>query len=194
MFGSHDAVGLDGRLSFDRYTRYGAYGFGETESLVDNWIQPSKVEWDEVDWGELQRQCVKRNANRYTNFSKDGTIVKAANVHIPPESRTVVLIRSYTGKEYSENDKHVIRSMVTELALQSGGEYEVVLFVHVRDDNIPVEREDVYEQVLKENVPKEFWGITKLWNMPSASARYPFIDPSVVECVRDKRYPLCLFF
>ncbi|TQB69431.1 hypothetical protein MPDQ_001867 [Monascus purpureus] len=184
MFGSHKAVGLDGRISFDRYTRYGAYGFGESESSVDNWMKPEKVEWDQVDWGTLQEECLERNADRFPDPYKNadqsypsGT----SNLHIPPQSRTAVLIRSYTGKVYSENDKQVIRSMITELALQSGGEYEVVLLVHVRDDNIPIDDPEVCQQVLRENVPQEFWGITTLWNMPTAAARYPLVDPALVD-------------
>lgn len=184
IFGSYEALGLDSRLSFDRYTRYGPYGFGEQESSVNNWIKPSKVNWDDVDWGLLQRQCVERNADRYARTEEDADDSfpeGVRNFHIPPEPRTVVLIRTYTGKTYSENDKHLIRSLVTELSLQTGGEYDVVLLTHVRDNEIPIENDDIYQQVLEEHIPKEFWGITKLWTVPIVAARYPLLDPSVVE-------------
>ena len=183
MFGSHEALGIDGRISFDRYTRYGAYGFAEDESGVDNWFKPEKVNWDLVDWGALQQSCLERNADRFPNLyiDMDPTTSGTKNAHLLPQSRTAILIRSYTGKEYSENDKYVIRSMIAELALQSGGEYEIVLLVHVRDDTIPIENPVVYQDVLKENVPQEFWGITTLWNVPTVSSRYPSIDPALLE-------------
>ena len=182
IFGSHDAVGWDSGVSFDRYGRYGAYGFGEGEMAVENWAKPSKVEWDQVDWGSLTRECVANNADRYVSPSPDidmdappGT----RNVEVRPQPRTAILVRSYTGKIYSENDKQSLRAMVQELTLQSGGEYEVVLFVHVRDDSLEIHDPDVYLQVLRENIPQEFWGITELWSMPTVQSRYPAVDPTL---------------
>ncbi|PLN80335.1 hypothetical protein BDW42DRAFT_194595 [Aspergillus taichungensis] len=175
-FGSHDALGLDGDISFDRYTRYGAYGFGQDETGVENWIKPKKVDWNLVNWGQLQDKCYKRNADRYA----PKTPIKTPDKRIAPEPRTAVLIRTYIGKEYSENDIYVLRSLVTELSLQSGGEYSVFLLLHVKDDQIPIESEDVARQIIKENVPREFWDITVLWNVPMVASRYP-LDPSVVD-------------
>lgn len=172
MFGSHDAVGWDAQLSFDRYTRYGAYGFGENDT-VDNWARPSKVDWENVSWGDLQTQCVAENAGRF-----DAGALQSA---IAPEARTVVLIRTYTGKEYSDNDMINIRAMVTELALQSGGQYEVVLLVHVKDETISLEGSK--DRLLRENVPREFWGIARFWNMPTEVAGYPELNPELMEYV-----------
>lgn len=110
MLGSHEAVRLDGGLSFDRYTRYGAYGFGEGEAAVENWIKPSRVDWDELNWGELQRRCVNRNADRFDKA--DGSTVTPS---ITPEPRSAVLIRTYVGKKFSANDVYSIRSIINEL-------------------------------------------------------------------------------
>lgn len=98
-----------------------------------------------------------------------------------PEKRTAILIRSYTDKQYSENDKQVLRSMVQELSLQSGGEYEIFLLVHVKDDSIPINEEEVRVQVLQDNIPPEFWNMTILWNVPMVSARYNKLDPKVLK-------------
>ncbi|KAH3241187.1 hypothetical protein KXW31_008105, partial [Aspergillus fumigatus] len=134
MFGSYDAVGLDGQISFDRYTRYGAYGFGEDEESVPYWTKPSKVSWNQIRWGQLQKQCVERNAKRFMKEASTDTGSEIPHPDLPAEERSAVLIRTYLGKEYSENDLHVIRSMVMELALQTGGEFEVVLLLHVKDE------------------------------------------------------------
>lgn len=81
------------------------------------------------------------------------------------EKREAILLRSYTGKEYTENDKQVIRAMISELTLKSGGEYEVFLLVHVKDRNLRIfDDPDTYQYVLQENIPAEFHGLTVLWN------------------------------
>ncbi|PYI04603.1 hypothetical protein BO78DRAFT_462447 [Aspergillus sclerotiicarbonarius CBS 121057] len=174
MLGSHDAIGFDGALSFDRYSRYGAYGFGENETLVANWMRPTKVDWDQVNWGQLQEQCLQRNADRFAP-GKAGS----SDGHL--ETRTAVLIRTFTDREYTDNDIHVIRSMVTELSLQSGGEYDVILFLHVKDPRVPIHKPDVYRQVVEASVPKEFWDMTVLWKEPAVAFRYPNLDSSITD-------------
>lgn len=81
------------------------------------------------------------------------------------ENRTAILLRSYTGKKYTENDKQIIRALITELSLKSGGEYEVFLLVQVKDNSQDIfgSRKD-HLQVLFEHVPVEFHGLTVLWN------------------------------
>lgn len=94
---------------------------------------------------------------------------------IAPEARTAVLIRTYIGKTYSDNDMQTIRSLISELSLQSGGEYTIILLLHVKDGEIEIEKEDVYQEVVEKNVPKEFWDMTVLWNIPIVSKRYPHL-------------------
>ena len=185
-------IGVDGKLSYDRYTRYAAYGYGEDDTSSD-WIRPSKVDWESVNWGKLQQECVQINAGRYNTtaasdssglsswFSRRSRPTNLINPEAAPEKRTAILIRSYTDKQYSENDKQVIRSMVQELSLQSGGEYEVFLLVHVKDDSIPIDQEDAYEQVLRDHIPPEFWNMTILWNVAMVSKRYNKLDPAVLK-------------
>lgn len=82
-----------------------------------------------------------------------------------PENRTAILLRSYTGKKYTENDKQFIRALVSELSLKSGGEYEVYLLVQVKDSKLRIfDDPETYQYVLTENVPAEFQGMTVLWN------------------------------
>jgi hypothetical protein len=146
-----------------------------------------------VNWGQLQQECVHANAGRFnTTAPNEGSGLAAwfqhkakpanlLNQEIKPETRTAILIRSYTDKVYSENDKQVIRSMVQELSLQSGGEYEVFLLVHVKDDNVPIHQKEIYEKVLNDNIPQEFWNMTILWSMPMVSERYNKLDPKVMK-------------
>lgn len=89
------------------------------------------------------------------------------------EARTAILLRSYTGMEYTDNDKQVVRAMVTELNLKSGGQFQVFLLVHSKnkDDRI-FDDPEAYQSVLHSAVPAEFHGITVLWNDEQMSKIY----------------------
>ncbi|KAI1325125.1 hypothetical protein F5Y16DRAFT_378897 [Xylariaceae sp. FL0255] len=94
------------------------------------------------------------------------------------EARTVILLRTYTGKEYNENDKQIIRALITELSLRTGGLYQVYLFVHVKDSAYAIwDDEGTYQYVLQQNVPPEFRDIAILWNDEAVQAMYPKLDP-----------------
>ncbi|KAI8633883.1 hypothetical protein F5Y19DRAFT_256731 [Xylariaceae sp. FL1651] len=94
------------------------------------------------------------------------------------EARTAVLLRTYTGKEYNENDKQIIRALITELSLRTGGVYQVYLFVHVKDNAYAIwDDEGTYQYVLQQNVPAEFRDIAVLWNDEATQAMYPKLDP-----------------
>ncbi|OAA68067.1 hypothetical protein SPI_00262 [Niveomyces insectorum RCEF 264] len=90
------------------------------------------------------------------------------------EPRTAILLRSYTGKEYTENDRYIIRSLVSELALRSGGEYQVFLLVHVKEPGVDLLADRrAYEAQRRAAVPPEFRGMTLLWNDAAVRDRYP---------------------
>ncbi|KAI0388627.1 hypothetical protein F5Y17DRAFT_452117 [Xylariaceae sp. FL0594] len=94
------------------------------------------------------------------------------------EPRTAILLRTYTGKDYNENDKQVIRALITELSLRTGGLYQVFLFVHVRDNAYAIwDDEGTYQYVLQTSVPAEFRDIAILWNDEATQAMYPRLDP-----------------
>ncbi|PHH88928.1 hypothetical protein CDD83_6875 [Cordyceps sp. RAO-2017] len=198
-FGSYDALKIDPNLCWERDTRLGPFGLTEQKKKVGGEYKP--VDWDNVNWGDLQQRCLKLNAARFDmNRSKKNEYLNtypetaqpaapsqkqpkpqqsgesdAARSRAAPrdettrapvkEQRTAVLLRSYTGKTYTENDKQVIRSLVSELNLKTGGEYEVFLLVHSKDRDVRIfDDQETYLSVLRENVPDEFRGMTVLWN------------------------------
>ncbi|KAI3541045.1 hypothetical protein CABS01_12758 [Colletotrichum abscissum] len=184
-FGSFDIFNMDGNLCYERESRLGPYG--HTLQLKANSLP---VNWDSVDWGSLQENCVKQNAARFgtgkpnafvdTVYGTSGTAQrrevradggvmevpnKLSTTSAGTESRTAVLLRTFTGKRYTENDKQAIRSLISELSLRSGGEYQVFLLLHVHDRSVNLKGDKTaYQHVLDEHVPREFHGITKLWN------------------------------
>ncbi|KAJ0350921.1 hypothetical protein KNSL1_003590 [Colletotrichum chrysophilum] len=183
-FGSFDVLNMDGNICYERDTRLGPYG-----------VQPQlskaglRIDWDNINWGDLQEKCVERNAARFDD-GKPNEYIKTAYPDIAEkygneiedvekrgftkskeskvkkaDTRTAVLLRSYTGKKYSENDKQVIRALISELSLRSGGEFQVFLLLHVREQELDILNDEAtYQYVLNEHVPLEFHGITKLWN------------------------------
>ncbi|KAF2646929.1 hypothetical protein P280DRAFT_21741 [Massarina eburnea CBS 473.64] len=206
--GGYDVIGLDKDVCFDRYSRYGPYGFGDDEfpEEVKNWKAPATVpQWNKVRWGDLQNNCLKRNAQRFRPGARSPTL-KIPSTTLPnPESassafatptdtargnmenrgtadspkyhhRTAVLIRAWTGYQYEENDITAIRAMISELSLQSGGEYQVFLYVHVKDRNLKIfENRALYNQVLRQNVPEELRSIAILWSEAIFPSWYPAV-------------------
>lgn len=94
---------------------------------------------------------------------------------ITTQSRTAVLMRTHTNQHYTENDKQNLRAMVTELSLRSGGEYQVFLLVQVKNDTLPISSDRTANNQALENVPKEFWNMTVLWNDAQMREQYPLI-------------------
>ncbi|KAM3494821.1 hypothetical protein MY3957_001952 [Beauveria namnaoensis] len=116
---------------------------------------------------------VQNGDSQSTDAGWSDTMTVEATSQYKKENRTALLLRSYTGKRYTENDKQNIRALITELALRSGGEYEVFLLLQVKDASKDIFGSQTdYRQVLSEHVPVEFHGITVLWNDQSVNEIY----------------------
>lgn len=222
-FGAYDTLDIDRNLCYERETKLAQFGL-----VLQLDADRRLLEWDNVNWGELQRQCGERNKARFgTNGPKNQYLAiyleesespadepsqsnldnpkapaadelrsekpprhrhkrqrasqfqllsnntKAA-VDVQQESRTAVLLRSYTGREYTENDKQVIRSLISELSLRSGGEYEVYLLVQVKGkfDHDDLSNKTIHDLVLQD-IPLEFQNMTILWNDLQVQSMYP---------------------
>ena len=192
--GSAESVGLDSNLCFDRYNLYGPYGLGqeETESPA-HWQRPKQTpKWHQVDWGRLQDQCLAENQDRFDKkapqpvSSRHTTDPPRGHDEMPPptpsssprrHSRTALLIRTWEGYAYTENDLETIRALVTELSLRSGGEYEVVLFINIKNKELDIFNDDqVYRDTVAANAPAEFRNITMLWSERVLENWYPSME------------------
>ncbi|KAJ4163795.1 hypothetical protein LMH87_005502 [Akanthomyces muscarius] len=77
--GSYELLNLPEDICFERYGRYGPYGFGyssrmgglgtgehsENEGAELVWDSRPHVDFREVDWAEAQRRCLHSNAHRF---------------------------------------------------------------------------------------------------------------------------------
>ncbi|KAK5133930.1 hypothetical protein LTR08_007159 [Meristemomyces frigidus] len=192
--GDADVTGIDLNYCFDRYNRYGPYGYGQDDpAYAEDWQRPeAQPDWSGVHWGQLQDQCLVANKERYaltarqpvelapgkempedardSQFAQEPTVTRGVTYH----QRTALLIRTWEGYDYTENDLQAIRALVTELSLLSGGEYQVFLFVNVKDINADIfNNQQVYDDILKQNVPRELQSISILWNERICEEWYP---------------------
>lgn len=197
MVGSADALGLEMGVCLDRVQRWGPYGYNPLQQSP-----VTHVDWKQVNWGELQNRCIDENKSRWAP-SKQQLVAqtpdfRAGGKSIPTKSgwheeirqeeettdqgkqeyhsRTAVLIRTWEGYDYSENDIIAIRAIVTELSLRSGGEYQVFLFVNIKDTSKPIYTDSkAYKEMLEKHVPQELRSIAVLWNEDMCKWMYPFI-------------------
>lgn len=184
VFGSYEAWNLNNSLCTDRYSQYSAYGYGDE----------NKETWASVNLGNLQQDCLARNAERYQHHNPDekvSTLDKMYDVHenenesstlqdsFGPDyhPRTAVILRSWVNKIYTPNDLHFIRSMVMELSLLSGAEYEVILLVDATGTELPnpTDKEGM-DQFKKEHLPEELQDIAVFFNENILADWYPKID------------------
>lgn len=192
--GEANVTGIDLDHCFDRYNRLGPYGYGQSErSYVGDWQRPvAKPDWLGVRWGQLQDQCLVANKERYAptarqptelapgkDMPNDHTQLQTADETTDTQQakhhhRTALLIRTWEGYDYTDNDLQAIRALITELSLLSGGEYQVFLFVNVKDKNADIfNNQQVYDDIIKQNVPRELQSIAVLWNERICEEWYP---------------------
>lgn len=231
--GSYELLNLPEDICFERFGRYGPYGFGysltsgglgtgengESEGSAAVWSETAKVDYRKVDWADVQRRCYQSNAGRFKSLpSKTATphgffiqdpvssapdevdqvavgldareIADDSSVAAPAttpgakadsdggfsksvktvpdaekKARTAVVIRCWDEYLFREDDIANIRSIIAELALASGGRYDVHLLVQVKNDAAhPVWADhEAYERRINETIPVEFRGLVTLW-------------------------------
>jgi hypothetical protein len=154
----------------DRYVQLEKIGSIEDE------INPHKKKNDQFDPIEDDSsrgysRDVSNPHNDSTHSTRPKTIADESVAK--PKSRTALLLRAYSGKKYTENDKQNIRSLVSELSLRSGGEYQVFLLVQIKN-GLPFTEESLHA-----DLPKEFWDMAVPWNDEQMSELYPLIPPEV---------------
>ena len=192
VFGSYNASGLDGTVSFDRIGRYQAYGIDQFEQPDPNAAaMPSKVDWDAVDWGLLQAKCAGANQDRFkivqqrrrdsygsirrilSDPIRHNETAEMPTRNVQTTKRTAILLRVWTGANWTADAVINLRAMISEASLSSGGKYQVFILLHIKDDRLPIfVAEDEPTNVIRANVPPEFHSITVVWNHAQTRSLY----------------------
>lgn len=114
---------------------------------------------------------------KYTNST--GNKPPKSPPHRSLISRTVVLIRTWWDYNYDDEDLMFLRALISELSVQSGGEYTIHFLVHVKDDNKQIWSDDAtYQEVLDNALPAEFKGMGTLWSERQMGLIYGGLEES----------------
>jgi hypothetical protein len=229
--GSYELLKLPEDVCFERYGRWGPYGFGysvrtgglgtgehgENNGSAAVWDETPQVDFRGVDWADVQRRCFSANAARFNELppntptphgfyikgleqskvaargvkeqpqatpaasSSNGPAGDASATKTdetkddsPKKSRTAVVVRCWDEYLFKEDDIANVRSMISELALASGGRYDIHLLVQVKNDaQHPVWADhEIYEQRIRDVIPEEFRGLVTLWTETQMLALY----------------------
>ncbi|KAL4799737.1 hypothetical protein BDV19DRAFT_376171 [Aspergillus venezuelensis] len=167
-YGSYSALGLDGGSCTTRFSPLGAYGYtdeGNPPTMNTN-TDAKEDFWDAVNWGRYQAECLQRNKDRYSagpetslngllplqgkspalahgeqrQYEKRDGSASSSSPRLHPRSADI--LRAWHDLEWTENMKHHVRSLVMELSLHSGAEYEMFLLTHVKNSDIPLDGPD----------------------------------------------------
>ncbi|KAJ6179581.1 hypothetical protein N7519_010042 [Penicillium mononematosum] len=204
IFGSYEAWNLDRSVCADRYSRYAAYGYAD---------EGEKVQWQDVNWATLQQDCLQRNADRYQP-SKIGEKTRTLHKEHDKETdehrwsgektetdrnktsaffkpRTAVVLRTWLGMEYTEDDLYYVRSIIMELSLLSGAEYEVIILVDTKDVEVPHPADKAGLDSLKSSLPRELQDLAVFFNSEILKDWYPKID--IHEAILQYFQPMQIF-
>ncbi|CAK7244903.1 MAG: hypothetical protein STHCBS139747_006466 [Sporothrix thermara] len=201
----------------------------ESEGAEHIWskeLTSGKIDYSTVDWASAQSRCYKANEKRFVATGNNGsrpteymapgdllsmpkqassTVNAAANSTsgsgLKKIERTAIVMRCYAGFKWSLHSVLNMRALVSELALRSGGEYDIHILLHARDENIPIwADEETAQEFIAENIPREFRGLVSLWSEGQMRMLYPgmrgqpaFSNPSNADIhgvYRSAHYPL----
>jgi hypothetical protein len=188
LIGSYSILGLDSDTCFDRFGRFGPYGYGYPVKKGGNglglkghrtcsekvWKNVPAVDYSKVDWADAQARCAAANTRRF----REPHAQHAAPISdISKKNRTAIIIRTWHTYNYRPEDIMNLRALVAELSLHSAGEYSIHLLVHMKDHNIPIwASDDIYQKALNDSVPAEFRGLATLWSEAQMELLYPGLN------------------
>ena len=209
--GSHEVLNLRDDVCFDRFGRYGPYGYGysvkrgglgaglhgDREGADEMWSgtgNSTYVDYSKIRWATVQDTCLSKNAQRFKpdenvkqNLFQDfgtGThaqssdkstvqVTSSVGQSKPKVPRSAILLRVWWDMEYTPEDILYLRSLISELSLNTGGEYTIHFLVHVKDDNVPIWADQkIYNRILENALPVEFQGMGTLWSEKQMSLIY----------------------
>lgn len=191
--GSYELLGIRDDICFDRFSRYGPYGLGygkthggsdvglDTESSGNEavWTETGQIDYSNMDWGSAQDRCYEANKARFRQLNP---ITDELQETEGKKGRIAVVVRTYTGFQWTDHAILNFRAMINELSLRSGSEYTVHFLMQVRDTDAPIFADErTAQQIIAMNIPSEFRNMVTLWSESEMKLIYPgkFEDPIV---------------
>ncbi|KAF7716068.1 Uncharacterized protein PECH_006575 [Penicillium ucsense] len=173
---------------------------GHRDGIEAVWEDTPPVDYRQVNWSSAQQRCMAANHHRFKDQPEPrinrfvsmpvgvpkveiSTLQDDSSKSNPPKigsdrlPRTAVVIRTWHDYKYSAEDILYLRSIISELVLQSGGEYTVHFLIHVKNNDLQIWADDeTYERVLNDALPEEFRGMGTLWSEAQMSLVYPALE------------------
>ena len=170
---------------------------GDRESSQRVWQNFPQVDYRRVNWGAAQNRCVVANNHRFRDITDSAPnpffslpIGYQSLTRLGPTDRkgqpklgisrlprTAFVIRTWHDFQYTEEDILYLRSLISELSIQSGGEYVVHFLIHVKDENLQIWSDpETYQDVLRKALPEEFQGMGTLWSEKVMTLMYPGLE------------------
>ncbi|WFD31504.1 hypothetical protein MSPP1_002541 [Malassezia sp. CBS 17886] len=113
----------------------------------------------------------------------------------PSHKRTALVMRSYQGYPWREDDILNLRALISELSLNNPNTpYDIRILVEVKDPNLSVftSEWDRY-RVLVTSVPREFWGLVEFWNEKELEVLYAGLPGKFINnMIAQTSYRACL--
>ncbi|EXJ66559.1 uncharacterized protein A1O5_10229 [Cladophialophora psammophila CBS 110553] len=194
LFGSQRELGINDQVCYDRLNRLAPYGLGlaeeegglgqKPEGDYEGLEQVVAIDWKGVKWRDAQRGCFEKNSSRI-------------------RSRTAFVLRTWSTFHYTEYHIAMLRAIISELVIASGGRYTVHFLIHVQDDTIPIwASKELYNEILRDSLPEEFRGMGTLWSVAQMKLIYPppfpdsivnFSGGDIYDAYRSLHFPLQYF-
>lgn len=180
LYGSYQVLRLNSDVCFDSHGRLGAYAsivnstspeHAAVSRQTTQSSQRTPVDWTTVDWGAAQKRCHQDNNQR---AGLESTKLSTSSGVLSHVSRQAIVLRTWTGYDYTPHAVMNLRALVSEMSLGSGGEYDIHLLVHVKNNSAHFwESEELYNKIRDESVPVEFRGLVTLWSERQMELVYP---------------------
>lgn len=203
VFGDAMTMGWEKYTCFERQGRLGPYGYSDiTADHRDGDSEVKGINWDVINWGEVQNACYERNKERFETHDHGwgergrpqqalGWLSTWDKAHFYENAegkkddavakRTAILVRARYDTKWHASDMQNMRALIKELTLHTGGEYQVFLLVEAREDDVSRRtwlNEELYKAVVAKSVPPEFAPITYIYTGSLLQTWYPAIPPS----------------
>ncbi|PSR74513.1 hypothetical protein BD289DRAFT_448560 [Coniella lustricola] len=193
-FGAYENLGMSPNQCWERFGRLGPYGYSyprsrggfgleklpDDEPVLASMIK--EVDYTAINWDKVQKRCLDKNRARFGLDKKaakpEGRLsrlfAQSGNQDATkPLARNVMILRAWTGIEWTPMRIINTRALITELSLKSGGQFDVHILMHIVDDSIDISDDATAQRMVRENVPEEFWDMTTPWSVPDMAAYYP---------------------
>lgn len=113
----------------------------------------------------------------------------------PQTKRTALVMRSYEGYVWREDDILNMRALIAELSLNNPNTpYDIRILVEVHGGHLAVFTSEWDRlNVLRSSVPREFWGMVELWTEGEMCALYPGLPGKFLNrMIAQSSYRSCL--